>query len=234
MNRNHVPARSGIAYRLRRNTQSIQLAISSGARAPGLTTLRSVFGYCGKPFLRLEAGAWKITHGWLDMQRHVYPAPVGARLLGSCDVPDLTLLPRRYPDAHTVIFKAGFAGVLGHLMIWAASQLVRLGLVRSLTPLVKPLHVVSKWIEPLGSDKGAMSVTLDGIGSDNKPLHLTWHLIAAQNHGPHIPCGASVALGRKLARGEKPPAGAMPCIGLLSVDDYLRALEGYAVLELPP
>ena len=212
---------------------SIRHGIGSGAHAPGLATMRGVFGYCGKPFRQLVAGTWQTTHGWLDLQRHAFPPPVGERWLGSCDVPDLDLFPRRYPSVHTVTFHAGFASDPGHLGVWAGAQLVRKGLLRSLTPFVSPLHTLSQWLEPLVSDKGGMFVEMTGIGLDGQPLRLEWNLVAAQNHGPHIPCGAAIALARKLARGEKLPSGAMPCMGLLSVEDYLAALKGFDVREIP-
>ncbi len=60
----------------------IRHGISSGAKTPGLATMRAVFGYCGKPFDRLEDGKWTTTHGWLDLQRRRYANPVGARWLG--------------------------------------------------------------------------------------------------------------------------------------------------------
>lgn len=216
-----------------RQLLSIRHGIASGARAPGLATMRGVFSYCGKPFLRPVAGAALPTHGWLDLRRHRFPAPVGSRLLGSCDVPDLSLFQQRYPGVQTVSFHAGFASVPGHLFIWAASQLVRLGLLRSLVPLAAPLHSVSKWLEPLVSDKGGMFVALEGTGTDGAPLSLTWHLLAGQNHGPHIPCGAAIALATMLARGDRLPHGAMPCMGLLTVEDYLAALKGFDVREVP-
>lgn len=216
-----------------RRLESIRHGIGSGARAPGLATMRGVFGYCGKPFLRLKKGHWQTTYGWLDLQRYRFPSPVGPRFLGSCDVPDLLLFPRRYPSVQTVLFHAGFASSVGHLFIWIASQLIRLGLMSSLTPLVMPLHRISQWLEPCISDKGAMFVSLEGIGIDGQRLKLDWHLVAAQNHGLYIPCGASIALAKKLARGDKLPYGAMPCMGLLTVEDYLAALQGFDVHVLP-
>ena len=211
---------------------SIRHGIGSGARAPGLATMRGVFGYCGKPFSRLCEGVWNETHGWMELQRYRFPSPVGTRLLGSCDVPDLVLFPARYPGVQTVSFHAGFASPLGHLFVWAASQLVRAKLIASLIPLVKPLHAMSQWLEPFVSDKGGMFVTLEGLDLGGQTLTLSWYLIARQNHGPHIPCGASIALAKKLARGEQLPIGAIPCMGLLTVEDYLEALKPYDVSEL--
>ena len=216
-----------------RQLLSIRHGIASGARAPGVATMRGVFSYCGKPFLRPLAGKAVQAHGWLDLTHRHFPHPVGPRLLGSCDVPDLALFEQRYPGVQTVTFHAGFASVPGHLFVWAASQLVRLGVLRSLVPLVAPLHAVSKWLEPFVSDKGAMFVAMDGTGTDGAPLSLTWHLLAEQNHGPHIPCGAAIALATLLARGAPLPHGAMPCMGILSVEDYLAALDGFDVREVP-
>lgn len=216
-----------------RALKSIRHGIASGARAPGLATMRGVFGYCGKPLARLIDGRTQFTHGWLDLKRHHFSAPVGPRLLGSCDVPDLALFPTRYPGVQTVTFHAGFASAPGHLFIWAAAQLVRFGVLRSLAPLVVPLRAVSQWLEPFVSDKGAMFVAMDGIGADGQALSLEWQLLAAQNHGPNIPCGAAIALSTKLARGDQLPHGAMPCMGLLTVEEYLAALAGFDLREVP-
>jgi saccharopine dehydrogenase-like NADP-dependent oxidoreductase len=209
--------------------ECIRVGISSGGRAPGIASMRGVFSYCGNPFLRLEKKAWVTTYGWQDLQRHQFPAPVGARFLGSCEVPDLTLLPIRHPEVHTVTFHAGFASSLGHLFLWAASQMVRLRLLSSLTPWVTPLHKLSQWLEPIFSDKGAMFVSMHGLDHNGQPMRRDWNLIAGSNHGPHIPCGAAVALAGKLARGEKLPTGAMSCMGLLTVADYIGALTGLDV-----
>ena len=213
---------------------SIRMGIASGARAPGLATVRGVFSYCGKPFRRLENGEWRPSHGWLDLQRHRFPEPIGARWLGSCDIPDLDLFPRRYPTATTVTFHAGFASAIGHLAVWALSGLVKVGLLESMVVFAAPLSRMSRWIEPFASDKGGMFVALSGQGDDGMPLELCWHLVVAQNHGPFVPCGAAIALVRKLA-GEAPPSvGARACAGLLTVEEYLAPLSDLDIREVLP
>jgi saccharopine dehydrogenase-like NADP-dependent oxidoreductase len=211
----------------------IRIGIGSGGRAPGLATVAGIFGYCGKPIRRLENGRWTETFGWLDLTRYRFADPVGVRLLGSCDVPDLELFPMRYPSVKTVTFHAGFASKPGHLLVWFLSGLVKLGLLRNLSPWARPLRRMSHWMESMVSDKGAMFVELDGIGRDERPLCKRWNLIALQNHGPYIPCGASIALARKLAAGIPMPPGAMACMGLLSVDEYLAPLRSLDILEVP-
>ena len=213
---------------------AIRIGIASGARAPGLATVRGIFGYLGKPFTRLENGAWVTTHGWLDLNRHWFPSPLGLRLMGSCDVPDLEVFPARYRGVRTVTFHAGFASHLGHLVVYSAALLVRAGLLPSAAPLAVPLNRMSRLLEPIVSHRGGMFVTLEGLDEHGTSSSLTWSLLAAQNHGPQIPCGAAIALVQKLARGERLAVGAGPCVGLLSVDEYLGPLRELDVREVPP
>jgi hypothetical protein len=211
----------------------IEIGISSGARVPGLATVKGIFSYAGKPFPCWRDGRWATAHGWLGLKRYRFPAPLGGRWLGTCDVPDLELLPQRHPGVRTVTFHAGFASGMGHLVVWALACGVRAGVLPSLAPFAGLLHRLSRWMEPLVSDQGGMFVRIRGLDVDQRPLQVCWHLLARQNHGPHIPCGAAIALARKLARGDKLPAGAMPCVGLLRVEEFLEPLRGLDIREYP-
>ena len=221
------------AARLRR-LDCIRIGISSGARAPGLATFRGVFSYAGKPVATWQGGRWIEAYGWLDLRRHRFPAPLGKRWLGNCDVPDLELLPRRYPSVRSVSFQAGFASDLGQLTLWSLAALVRAGVLSDMSRLAAPLHRLSRWLEPWASGQGGMFVELQGTGTEGAPARITWNLLARRNHGPYIPCGAAIALVRKLAAGVALPKGAMPCVGLLTVDEFLQPLRGLALEELAP
>jgi saccharopine dehydrogenase-like NADP-dependent oxidoreductase len=210
----------------------IEIGISSGARAPGLATVKSVFSYGGKPIREWRGGRWRTTYGWLDLRRHRFPAPLGPRFVSSCEIPDLTLFPKRYPTAKTVAFHAGFGGDLGHLVVWSLAGLVRIHILRSLVPFAAPLNRMSRWLEPFVSDQGGMFVSLVGEGTEGKLLNINWNLLARQNHGPHIPCGAAIALARKLAVGVALPTGAMPCVGLLTVKEFLAPLRSLDIREV--
>jgi hypothetical protein len=152
--------------------------------------------------------------------------------LGSCDIPDLELFPRRYPTVKTVSFQAGFASDLGHLVVWSLAGLVKAGILPSLSDFAAPLNRISRWIEPIVSDQGGMFVTLAGQGWDQSPVTITWNLLAQNNHGPHIPCGAAIALARKIACGDQLPTGAMSCMGLLTVDEFLEPLRDLSIREI--
>jgi hypothetical protein len=104
--------------------------------------------------------------------------------------------------------------------------------VKSALPFASPLNQISRWIEPVVSHRSGMFVVLEGIGHDGKPRSIRWHLLASRNHGPHIPGGASIALAEKLSRGETLPRGAMPCMGLLTVDEYFAPLKSLDIQEI--
>jgi hypothetical protein len=209
----------------------IRIGISSGARVPGLATVRGVFSYAGKPIRVLKDGAWITAYGWRGLERHQFPSPLGGRWLGTCEVPDLDILPQRYPTVRTVSFKAGFANDAGCLLIWAVAGLVKAGWVANMLPLASPLSRISRRIEPLISDQGGMFVTLEGVGRGAGMRRITWNLIAGHNHGPFVPCGAAIVLATKLAEAVQLPTGAMPCMGLLTVAEYLDSLKELDVQE---
>lgn len=206
--------------------ESIEHGITSGAKPPGLAAMEGVLGYAGRPIREWSEGEWRTMFGWQDLTRQVYPQPVGARWLANCDVPDLELFPLRYPSANTVAFRAGIAMAASMFVTSAASWLVRAGLLASMTPFVPMLHRSALALERFGSKSSGMHVTVQGRDLQSRPISRTWWLLAANNHGPHVPCFPAIALARKLLRGEVETRGAMPCMGLLSVDEILAVGRG--------
>ena len=115
----------------------IRIGITSGAVIPGVATMRAVLGYCGKPFRTLENGAWIDVHGWLDTQEHDFQKTVGVRRISRCDVPDLDLLPQRYPGVKTVSFRAGFASSTAHQLVERLAMLVKARRLKSALPFAR-------------------------------------------------------------------------------------------------
>jgi saccharopine dehydrogenase-like NADP-dependent oxidoreductase len=213
---------------------AIRIGITSGGVIPGVATLRAVLGYCGKPFRTLENGAWIDAYGWLDTQQHDFQKSLGVRRISRCDVPDLDLLPLRYPGVKTVSFHAGFASSTAHQAVERLAMLVKSGRLKSAQPFARILYTLGRWMQPVFSDRGAMFVKLEGLHENGARYAHTWSLIARENHGPNVPCAASIALASKIAAGAKLPAGAMPCMGLLSVEELMMPLKGFAIREFPP
>ena len=208
---------------------AVDSAISPGNRTPrGLATTRAILGYVGQPYWALIDGDWRTVHGWQSLRRERIEG-VGTRWMARCEVPDLDLLPRRYPSLRTCDFRAGLELRRMHFSLWLASWAVRAGVLRSMAPFAEPLLRISeRWLE-LGSDIGTMVMDLRGLAPDGQPLHLRWELLLPNGDGPQVPCTAAIVLARKLARGELRRSGAMPCLDLFTLDDYLDALQGFAM-----
>ena len=216
---------------------AVDIGISPGNRTPrGLATTRAILGYVGQPYPALLDGEWRTVRGWQSLRRIRYP-DIGARWLARCEVPDLDVLPRRYPALKTCEFRAGLDLRRMHFGLWLGSWLVRAGAIRSLQPWAERLLAVSeRWLES-GSDVGAMHVDLSGTGKDGTPLLWRWTLLARDGDGPQVPCTAAIVLARKLARGDLPGSGARACLDLFTLEEFMRALDGYAVetsLQAPP
>ena len=206
--------------------ESIDHGITSGAKPPGLAAMEGVLSYAGKPIAQWCDSTWQTVYGWQDFTRRDYPQPLGRRWLGNCDVPDLELFPQRYAPVKTVVFRAGVAMRVGMFSTWSASWLVRAGLMKSLLPYVPLLRRGALAIERFGSRSSGMHVTLRGLDQESRPISRTWWLLAHNNHGPQVPCFPVIALARKLLRGEVRTRGAMPCMGLLTIDEILAVGRG--------
>lgn len=208
--------------------ESIEHAISPGNRTPrGDATVAAILGYCGRPVKLWRDGRWQQGHGWMLARRQAFP--FGRRWVGLCDVPDLDLFPARYPDVREVTFRAGLELKRLHFGTLAAAWLVRLGVIRNLARHASRLRRISEWFLAAGSDVGGMVVELGGRDAQDRPLRLRWSLSAAAGHGPQIPATPAVVLARMLADGRLSARGAMPCMGLFTLDEALAALGDFAI-----
>lgn len=201
---------------------SIDHGITSGAKPPGQATMTGVLDYAGKPFKQWRDGEWQSAFGWQGLTRHVYLPPVNGRWIANCDVPDLELFPERYRPVRTVQFRAGVGPAGSMFGIWLASWLVRIGAMRTLAAYVPMLHRVARAYATFGSKCSAMHVTVRGLNPHGAPVVYRWYLDAQHDHGPFIPTLPAIALARKILRNEIAARGAMPCMGLLTVDEILH------------
>ena len=205
-----------------RALQTVRSIISPGnSFDPGIATTRSILGSLGRRITDGPEG--RPIRGWQGLRRRVLPG-LGARWIGHCDAPDRALFPQRYAGLKSAdVFAALEVGAF-HLGLWALSGLVRAGMIRHPEKLAGPLVAMKRKLGFLGSDRGGMLVTMDGAGHDGRPKRIDWHMVARSGHGPYIPATAAVVLAKRLLDGTVQARGAMPCVGLFTLGQFLTEI----------
>lgn len=210
--------------------QGIDIGISPGNRTErGLATVAAILSYVGRALPWREHGRTVAVHGWQRLKRQRYAAPVGARWLAACDVPDLALFEPRYGPLRELRFRAGLELKSLHFGLWLLSWLVRAGLVRDLSRHAPLLKRMSEWFAMAGSDHGAMHVSLHGIDAAGDTAKLCWEIVARDGDGPEIPATAAVVIARKLAAGTIAVRGAQPCLDLFTWQECMDSLATFAI-----
>jgi len=220
-----------------RAIDTVRIGIFPGNRAPrGRAVVDAILSYAGKPVTVWKDGAWRKQWGWGGLKR-VDAGPAGKRWASICDTPEQMLLVERYRPRISAEFHAGMELSVLHLGLGALSLPVRWGWTGSLRPWAGPLLKVAQWLLPLGSDKGAMLVAVEGEDGAGRMVTAKWRLNADSNRGPYVPVLAAVALVRRRRDGVEPAPGARNASGLLELDDFavdLADLHITSVMTLEP
>ena len=215
---------------------AIDIAIAPGNKAErGEATVRGILSYTGHSFNVYKEGAWQSAFGWMDARRQDFGGVIGKRWLANVDVPDLELFPAHYGIKRRVRFQAGLELSILHLSMVGMAFLAKMNIVKDWSPLTKLIVKASHLFMPLGSDNGAMQVKLEGADTKGMSKSIQWTLYAPSGIGPYIPTLSAIIVARKLLSGEAMRLGAMPCVGLLTLDDFLPYFESlgiYAVDKL--
>jgi hypothetical protein len=205
---------------------SLRFGISPGQKTERrLATTQGILSYVGKK-LRPFAGHAR-AYGWQDIHRQRYPE-LGTRWMGNCDIPDLDLLPQAY-GIKSIRFSAGLELAPLHLGLWLLSWLVRFKLPLNLPRHAGPLLQASNWFDRFGSADGGMHMIVEGTTADGVPHRRQWFIVAKGGYGPHIPTIPAIVLARKPAAGARLETGAYPCVGLVTLAEYLGALSDYPI-----
>jgi hypothetical protein len=218
-----LPALSSAVVDAMRESQlslnSIEIFIAPGQHAPrGIATMAAVLGYAGKRFSWWQGGTWRIVHGWQELKLAKFS--FGRRLSAACDVPDLVLLPVRYPGVRTVTFRAALEVSVQHVALWALAGIRRIGVAVPIAQCARTLNRVAAWLDPFGSGTGGMIIRVVGDDAMGRSVTREWELVAEDNHGPEIPCMAAALLAMKLRRGSSLGTGARVCMGLISLHEF--------------
>lgn len=208
--------------------REIDFGIASHQGEKGKATYISRLVHAGKPFLRLEKGQWKTVYAWQNVHQHYYGDNLGMRWHANFDIPDLALLPERYPMLETAVFHAGLESALSHFLMWQMSWLKRAKIVPNLTLLSKPFFAINKWLEQRGQDVGGMYVHMRGSNINYQPLDLNWILVAEKGHGQYIPVAPSIILVKKIMKGEL-DVGARPCLAMFSLTEFEEVISSWSI-----
>jgi len=209
--------------------EEIQIAIAPGQRAPrGRATIAAVSSYAGRPFKWVSRGKWRDAWGWQELKRMRFYG-LGPRWGAACDVPDLELIPRMYPEVRTVEFRAALELGAQQSALWLAALLRRSGVRLPLERWAGPLDWIASRMNVFGGQLAGMLVSLVGRRADGSRARAEWHLTADAQHGPEIPCMPAILLARKLARGGIAQRGAFPCTGFLDLREFEREFARWRI-----
>jgi hypothetical protein len=210
--------------------ERVAFGIMPGNDAPrGPALVAAIVGGAGKPIADQPG-----RRVWGELRRMRLPG-LGKRWVTPCDLPEPALFTRRFGVRDTFA-GAGLEVSLFHVGLWSLSWLVRLGLMRTLTPIAPLLAGISDRLRFLGTDRGGLRLEVHS-GSQAR----VWRLIAEGGDGPFVPVTPAAALVRKLAGGLA-TRGALPCLGLLKPAEMeaewrragLRIAAGWGEADLRP
>jgi hypothetical protein len=198
-----------------KRVDSVEIAIVPGGQAAmGLSVIRAILSYAGKPVNVWRYGRWEGVPGW-GLLKRLSIEGLGKRFASLVETPDLDILRMRHPSVRHAIFRGGVELSLLHLGLTLLTLPVRGGAIRSLETAAELLHAVAGWFRRFGSDKGGMIVETVGVDAQGVLLQDRWTLVATSGDGPNIPTLPALALLRALAGGRIAQRGAMAYTGLL-------------------
>ncbi len=207
----------------------VDIAISPGNRAPrGLSVVRSILSYAGRPVRVFVDGQWGDRPGWGMTTRRKMPG-LNRRWLSLAETPDLDIVPTRFQVRRSAIFRAGLELSILHLGLLVASLPVRLGFLRSLAPVARLFRSIAALLTPFGTDRGGMTVEATGLDRSGHPVRACWSLVAEGGDGPFVPTLPALAAIRALADGRLCRPGASACVGLLTLAEIEAEFLSYRI-----
>ncbi|WP_416361761.1 DUF4166 domain-containing protein [Mesorhizobium sp. AR02] len=198
----------------------------------GENVIRAIAGYAGRPVGLVRDGAKAQGHPLTEQMRYTIAppgrVPLKNTLFSLVDVPDLRALGELWPQAKTIWMGAGPVPEILHRALISLAWLVRIGLVRSLSPLAPLMHWATNRLR-WGEHRGGMFVLVEGADRVGKPIKRSWHLLAEGDDGPLIPSMAVEALVRKALDGRVPLHGARAAVNDLELADYEALFAGRTI-----
>jgi hypothetical protein len=207
----------------------VEIAISSSNQATlGRSVHAALLSYAGQPIPIRRFGQAREIAGlqdWQPVSIAVPGHPSLHRIVAPCEVPDLALLPERYPTLRKVIFRAGTELSLLNRSAGLLSHLVSARLLKSLTPFAHLAGTAFGLLRGFGTSRSGMQVTL----TDGRQRR-RWNVIAEEGDGLWVPALAAALLTEKLDRGELAP-GARPGIDVLTLAEFRAAFAPFKITD---
>jgi hypothetical protein len=116
--------------------------------------------------------------------------------------------------------------------MWLMSWSVRLGLPLNLEKHVKFYLQLSHYFDCFGTADGGMHIEIQGLDHQGHLKNIKWFLIAKDGDEPQIPCIPAILLTKKLIQATYLLRGAYPCVGLISLDEYMQALIKFNIHQI--
>jgi hypothetical protein len=212
----------------------VEIAISSSNQATlGRSVHAALLSYAGQPIRVRRFGVWGEYVGLADWHPVdiAVPgrAPLRGRLVALCAVPDLELLPARYPSLRKAIFRAGTELALFNRGAGLLARLVSARLLKSLAPLAGIASRAFGLLRRFGSKRSGMVVAVTGRRGDDL-IRRRWNVIAEDGDGLWVPALASAILTEKLDQGDV-AIGARPGIGVLGLADFRDAFRPFKIAD---
>ena len=200
----------------------------------GLNVIRAIASYAGQPVQLVRRGGAARGYALTETRRCTIAPPgrlpLNPVLFSLVDVPDLRAIPGHWPEVKEVWMGAGPVPEILHRGLNVLAWLVRLKIVRSLTPFA-PLFLFAINHVRWGEHRGGMFVAITGRMADGASVARSWHMVAEGDDGPLIPSMAAEALVRRCAQGRPPASGARAATAELELDDYRRIFASRAIVE---
>ncbi|MCZ0736801.1 SDR family oxidoreductase [Phreatobacter sp. AB_2022a] len=200
----------------------------------GLNVIRAIAGYAGRPIALRREGLDTTGVALVEsITRTVAPPghlPLGARRFSLVEVPDLTELPRLWPELRSVWVGAGTLPAVWQRGLNGFARLVRRGLLPSLERLAPLFHTVTArfaW----GEHRGGMLVEATGLTAEGQPFARSWHLLAEGDAGPFIPAMPAAVLVRRCVDGRRPASGARSAAAGLELDDFAASFAAAGIVH---
>lgn len=185
----------------------------------------------GEPFTRLEGGVWKTVYGWQDLHRRYYGDNMGYRWHANRNVPDLTLLPERYPGLKSVVFHGGMEATSMHWLLWTVSWLRRIRLFKHSHWMTKCFTRINRWFSGQSQHVCGMYIQMLGVSQEYQPLEIKWSLVAEMGQGDEL--GAIIALlVLRNIRDRRIEVGAQACLGFFSMAEFDTLLASKPIYQI--